>query len=87
MQSKRKNGSRNMRRNDVKLEKQTHRVYIGWKQQDKKGAFKIIPINKGGGTQILDVPKKYIQRDDKYNMQLLLPWWFKSVAGTHLVRS
>ena len=49
--------SKNAKRNNMKVEKRTRRVYIGWKHQDKTGSYKIVPIHKGGGTQVLDLDK------------------------------
>lgn len=42
---------------DIKKNKLTRRLYVGWKHAINKNVFKIITANKGGGQYIMDLNK------------------------------
>ncbi|XP_053388509.1 uncharacterized protein LOC128551637 [Mercenaria mercenaria] len=55
-QPRKKKKVRNEKRNILRNEKPTRRLYIGWKHK-ATGHFKIVSASKGGGQRLLDVRK------------------------------
>ena len=82
---KRKTHTVRNERSMIRNEKATRRLYIGWKHQTKQGLYKVVPASKGGGQQVLDVPKQCSHSDlVKLVCDCYFPNGYSKWQGLHL---